>query len=65
MVKKDGLILEKNLRVREDWWVLEDFITKRIIYNIRKYQSVYYILFILLQHQCHTLNTGSLSASAG
>ena len=21
MVKKDGLILEKNLRLREDWWV--------------------------------------------
>ena len=23
MVKKDGLILEKNLRLREDWWVFE------------------------------------------
>ena len=23
MVKKDGVILEKNLRVREDWWVFE------------------------------------------
>ena len=26
MVKKDGLILEKNLRVREDWWVFEDLL---------------------------------------
>ena len=38
------------------------FIKKeKIIYNVR---CEHYKLFFL-QHQCHTLNTGSLSASAG
>ena len=29
MVKRDGVILEKNsLRVREDWWVFEKYLIK-------------------------------------
>ena len=75
---KEGRVdFRKNLRLREDWWVFEDllrfkeervgfrkasFIKKeKIIYNVR---CEHYKLFFL-QHQCHTLNTGSLSASAG
>ena len=67
---KEGRVdFRKNLRFKEGRVGFSkktpsaaSFIKKeKIIYNVR---CEHYKLFFL-QHQCHTLNTGSLSASAG
>ena len=62
---KEGRVdFRKNLRFKEGrvGFRKASFIKKeKIIYNVR---CEHYKLFFL-QHQCHTLNTGSLSASAG